>query len=76
MTPQAEVRVRDAQGHAVSAYTDADGNFYVLAGTTLVAPWHAGARDATGTMLMTNVINDGNCNSCHTAAGQGRLVLP
>lgn len=75
---QVEVRVRDATGAARSAYTDADGNFYLLKGLNpaLVAPATTGARDATTTQLMTGAINNGSCNSCHRNGGQTPIHVP
>ena len=71
-TPKAEVRAVGADGAGLSAYTDADGNFfYAAAGATLAAPAHGGARDATSVALMSNVFNDGDCNACHKGGGQG-----
>lgn len=65
----AEIRVLGADGKGLSAYTDANGNFFfrVSAGTTTI-PAIAGVRTAAATSSMANKINDGNCNSCHGAA--------
>jgi hypothetical protein len=64
-----EVRVLGADGKGLSAYTDANGNFFfrASAGATAV-PAIAGVRTATMASSMTNKINDGNCNSCHGTA--------
>lgn len=78
---QVEIRLRDAAGKAVSAYTDANGNFFVrgtaatAAGITL--PAHTGARDGTTTKLMSATITSGDCNSsgCH-GGGQGWVHVP
>jgi hypothetical protein len=72
--PQIEVRVRDAAGKAVSAYSDNLGNFYVTqnaatnAGVTF--PVSVGIRNATSTELMSATITSGDCNSstCHGGA--------
>jgi hypothetical protein len=76
--PGAEVRVRQASGDGLEAYSDADGNFYVPRGTmrALVSPAHPGVRDLTNMALMMDVINDADCNSCHRAGGQTPLNLP
>ncbi len=66
VAPQVEVRLVGADGKALTAYTDINGNYFfpAAAGTTTV-PASAGARNATASRTMTNKINDGNCNSCH-----------
>ena len=79
-TPAArvEVRVRDKNGKALSAWTNADGNFFFLQEPNgeLVFPGHAGIRNATTTKLMAGGAQNGNCNFCHTPGDAGRLVLP
>jgi hypothetical protein len=77
--PMVEVRVLQANGSATSVFTDADGNFYFgtpQGAPPLAAPAQAGVRDANGEMTMTNVFNDGDCNSCHRAGGQAPINLP
>jgi hypothetical protein len=73
--PSAEIRVREANGNILTAFSDADGNFFVLrnARGPLVSPARAGARDAKSVHLMVNLINNGDCNSCHKQGGQARL---
>jgi len=73
-----EVRVKDATGKAISAWTDADGNFFsfVSTGGDLTFPAHPGLRNAKGQRLMTSVTHTGDCNSCHVAAKSGRLIAP
>jgi hypothetical protein len=73
-----EVRVKDKDGKAISAWSDADGNFYFLLNPNgdLNLPGHAGIRNAKGTKVMSGTIANGNCNSCHNANGAGRLVAP
>jgi hypothetical protein len=63
-----EIRARAPDGGAVSAYTDADGNFYQLAAVAF--PANVGARDAAGMRLMLGAPPDGNCNApqCHGSA--------
>jgi hypothetical protein len=79
-TPAArvEVRARDKNGKALSAWTNADGNFFFLLEPDgdLVFPGHAGIRTATATKLMSGGALNGNCNFCHTAGDAGRLVAP
>jgi hypothetical protein len=73
-----EVRVKDKDGKAISAWSDADGNFYFLVNPNgdLNLPGHAGIRNAKGNKVMSGTIADGNCNGCHNANGAGRLVAP
>jgi hypothetical protein len=74
---QVEVRVVGADGSALSAYSDANGNFFFLAGNDpLSAPAHAGVRDAQGAANMNNVFNVGDCNSCHRSGGQAPIHAP
>jgi hypothetical protein len=77
-TPQAEVRVVQANGAALSAYSDADGNFFFLrsASPPLDAPVAGGVRDSNGAALMVNVFNVGDCNSCHHSGGEAPVNLP
>lgn len=73
-----EVRVKDKDGKAISAWSDADGNFYFFVNPNgdLNLPGHAGIRNAKGSKVMSGTIADGNCNGCHNANGAGRLVAP
>lgn len=73
-----EVRVKDKDGKAISAWSDADGNFYFFVNPNgdLNLPGHAGIRNAKGTSVMSGTIANGNCNGCHNANGAGRLVAP
>jgi len=73
-----EVRVKDKDGKAISAWSDADGNFYFFVNPNgdLNLPGHAGVRNAKGSKVMTATISSGNCNSCHNANNAGRLVAP
>ncbi len=66
-----EVRIVDANNKSVSAYTDADGNFFIPFATSgaLAYPAKAGARDADTVKLMTAGSMNGNCNSCHRTGG-------
>ena len=64
--PQIEVRVVGADGAALTAYTDANGNFFFRANEgTPQAPASAGARSASASRTMGNKISVGNCNQCH-----------
>jgi hypothetical protein len=74
-----EVRVWSATDSAgASAHTDADGFFWIPAGgTTVTAPFKAGARDATHTMLMPTQPPGGACSgaSCH-GGSPGAIHVP
>lgn len=71
-----EVRAYGADGKAYSAYTDADGNFFIRATTQLTLPAFVGARNAASTRVMGSAANKGNCNECHsTAGGAGRISV-
>jgi hypothetical protein len=64
--PRVEVRLVSANNQTVSTYTDNFGNFFIRAtDAKLVAPIRVGIRNGTGQRVMSNVINDGNCNQCH-----------
>ena len=41
-----EIRIVDAKGNAMTAHTDADGNFWLKGATSLAKPARAGARNA------------------------------
>lgn len=70
-----EVRIVGATGAVTTAYTDADGNFYVRQGT-IAFPAKVGVRDAQGSRSMSSTIANGDCNSsgCH-GGSQGPIVL-
>jgi hypothetical protein len=69
-----EIRMVGADGKALSAYTDINGNFFVRtsAGTTTV-PAIAAIRDATVVKPMVNKISEANCNQCHTPGSRVTL---
>lgn len=71
-----EVRVRAADGGAVSAYTDQDGNFYQA--TTIAFPATVGVRNATSSGAMMGMPPDGGCNSaqCHDGNAHPWLYVP
>lgn len=78
----AEVRLRTAaDGKAISAYTDANGNFFIEQSSAFLAglqfPFQAGVRTDAGVALMAPVSNDGSCNntSCHGGT-QGWVHAP
>jgi hypothetical protein len=77
---QVEVRLRDGAGKAVSAYTDAFGNFFVRAAdaAAVVFPVQAGARNTASTRAMSASIANGACNSaaCHGSAATGFIHVP
>jgi hypothetical protein len=75
---QVEIRVRDTNGKALSAYTDANGNFFMPLNPNgdLAFPAHAGGRDTNTTKLMNATVANGNCNGCHKAGMAGRIVVP
>ncbi|MDB4936337.1 MAG: hypothetical protein JWP87_3309 [Labilithrix sp.] len=66
-----EIRMVGADGKALSAYTDVNGNFFVRtsAGTTK-PPAIAAARNATVVKAMANKISDASCNQCHTTGSR------
>jgi len=71
-----EVRAYGADGKAYSAYTDADGNFFIRATTQLTLPALVGVRNAASTRVMGSAAAKGNCNECHSpAGGAGRIVV-
>jgi hypothetical protein len=78
--PSVEVRIRDANGNALSTYTDSDGNFWLRkpAGSAFNYPALVGARDATKTSAMTATIANGNCSAagCHLAGATGPIHIP
>ncbi len=72
-----EVRVVDANGTGLSAYSDTDGNFWIPNNTALATPGQAGARDGNGNLaLMPASVQTGGCNSCHNGTVQPPLHLP
>jgi len=77
---QVEVRLRDTAGKAVSAYTDANGNFFVRAAdaAALVFPVQAGARNTATTRAMSASIANGACNgaACHGSAATESIHVP
>lgn len=75
---QIEIRLRDANGKGLSAYSDANGNFFLPLNPNgdLAFPVHAGGRDANTKKLMNATTTNGNCNGCHKPGAQGHIVVP
>jgi hypothetical protein len=77
-----EVRLRDSTGAAVSACTDAAGNFFEVPPMTasFARNMQVGVRNSGGARLMGGNITNGACNSssCHSGGGggTGRIYLP
>jgi hypothetical protein len=71
-----EVRVRAADGTAVSAFTDEDGNFYQAA--PIAFPANVGVRSATSSHTMMGLPPDGGCNNaqCHDGNAHPWVSLP
>ena len=78
-----EVRVKNADGTFVAAYTNSEGNFYALAsvGNPIRANAIVGARNAAGTEDMPDHLTgplQGGCNQKGTCHGgtQGMIHVP
>jgi hypothetical protein len=71
-----EVRVRAADGTAVSASTDPDGNFYQA--SAIAFPASVGLRNATSSHGMLGIAPAGGCNAaqCHDGAAHPWVYLP
>jgi len=69
-----EVRVVDANKKAVSAYTDADGNYFIRFTANLAFPLNAGVRDADSLLSMRAGAAAGNCNNCHRNGGANNPI--
>lgn len=75
-TPLARAEVRLViGGTAITTYTNATGNFFVL-GARLSGSGVIGARDATTTHTMNAAVTSGDCNSCHDGTTTARINLP
>ena len=70
-----EVRIVDSAGHAASAYSGSNGNFYIRSGSAngVTFPAIVGARDATTTrpMITTLTASMDSCGQtkCHVPGG-------
>ena len=77
----AEVEVTDAEGSTWTMTTNAAGNFFTYSrDADPVMPITAVVRVGDAEHAMNTPQNDGDCASCHTAAGSGgapgRVVVP
>jgi hypothetical protein len=74
----AEVVLHDATGKSVSLTANSAGNFSYSGSLTF--PLEAEVRHAGKSRSMGTPVPDGDCNRCHTAAGEngapGRILLP
>jgi hypothetical protein len=75
----AVVVVTDASGVEHKATVNSGGNFY-LSGAALTQPIHVRVEANGQTSEMASAPPNGDCNSCHTAAGAngapGRILMP
>lgn len=69
-----EVRIVDSAGHAASAYSGSNGNFYIRSGSAngVTFPAVIGARNATTTRPMITVLSSSSMGSC----GQTKCHVP
>ena len=76
----ATVEITGADGTVTSLTTNAAGNFYIESMTALSTPYTAKIIQGGKTRAMVGAQSNGECNSCHTAAGvngaPGRILLP
>jgi hypothetical protein len=76
-----EVRIRAANGAALTTYTDTFGNFFIpysAPGIFPIAGSLVGVRDATNMRMQASPVTDGSCasGSCHSAMQTpGRIFL-
>jgi mono/diheme cytochrome c family protein len=74
----ANIVITDANGMVLTLPVNSAGNFYT--GTTIAGPFHAKLVYAGGERDMLEAQSSGNCNLCHTPAGDngapGRIMLP
>ena len=75
----ATVEITGADGTVTKLTTNAAGNFYIDK-ATLSTPYTAKIIQGTKTRAMSAAQTNGDCNTCHTAAGAngapGRILLP
>jgi hypothetical protein len=81
--PPAEVTVEIVDANGAVAQTlspNASGNFFTGRNSGVQTPYTARVRSDAGVSSMLTPQTDGDCNSCHTAAGlngaPGRIVWP
>jgi mono/diheme cytochrome c family protein len=79
----ATVEITDANGQVVSAKVGVSGNFYLRKGANvppIVFPIHAKVLAGGKTRAMSQEVQHGDCNVCHTLHGDqnapGRIMLP
>jgi hypothetical protein len=72
--PGATIIVTDANGTEVKIPTANNGNFWTT--TKLTFPVTVAASECPNTEAMTAQVQVGDCNSCHTGGGNGRIYLP
>lgn len=79
--PGAIVEIIGADGRVTRLTSNSAGNFYQSTrGSTIVKPYTARVTLNGATYVMETETSDGDCNSCHSATGngdtQGRIVGP
>ncbi len=80
-TPMSVV-ITDATGAVFTLHPNVSGNFWIrmAAGTQVVFPIHAKVTANGQERSMTQAVDDGDCNACHTLAGTqnapGRIMAP
>jgi hypothetical protein len=72
------VIITDAAGKTVHLTTNAAGNFFTT--TSLAKPYQVKVVSGTKTRSMGDSVESGDCNGCHTKAGEngapGRIRTP
>ncbi len=76
----ATVLITDANGTQYSATANNNGNFYRKSSASIAFPIHAEIHANGKVLKMTEAIDTGDCNTCHTTLGTnmapGRIVAP
>lgn len=70
----ATITITDANDVVTKLVTAPNGNFY--SGANFAFPVRVNASRCPDTKVMGEAAPNGNCNSCHQAAGVGRIHLP
>lgn len=70
----ATVTITDANNVVTKLVTASNGNFY--SGANFAFPVRVGASRCPDNRAMSAAAPSGDCNSCHTAGGTGRIHLP